>query len=173
MKLFFTYIYKYFLKVLFSEIGITIYSKIVGYHTSIDIISAYRWHKIEEGELKYLYKRGMIEKIPKIFNLIFRDMFYQFEKIDPLYFRKMHKLAYLRSMYVTTKNIRFLNDANTLSNSIEKKNTKKISHTLNEKVNFIESTFNSIGSIDVHKISASRFYALLDMAIKKAENGNN
>jgi hypothetical protein len=93
-----------FFKVFIKELLLTIYSKILGYYTHIDDISIYNWHHVEQGDLTYLYKRVRLKKVPALFNEIFRDMFYQFEKIDPTYFRKIHKLAYLKSMYVTSGN---------------------------------------------------------------------
>lgn len=163
-----------FIREFIRELLLTIYSRILGYYTHIDDISIYNWYHVEQGDLTYLYKRIRIKKTPAIFKDILKDMFYQFDKIDPTYFRKIHKLAYLKSLYVTTMNVRYLNDANTLEHRISEDSPKRIiKQSLNEKVNFIESVTHSIGSIDVKKMSASRFYSLLDLAIKKAENGNS
>lgn len=163
-----------FLKIFFKELFISLFAKISGYYNSIDDISAYNWHFVEQGELQYLYKRIKIKKTPAIFKEVVKEMFYQFEKIDPTYFRKLHKLAYLKSLYLTTQNIRYLNDANTLEyNILHDEPKKKAKHTLNEKINFIETVFNSIGQINPKKLSASRFYSMLDLAIQKANKNAN
>lgn len=157
-----------------KEILLTLYAGIIGYYKHIDDISMYNWHHIEQGDLTYLYKRFKIKRTPEIFKTVFQEMFYQFEKIDPTYFRRMHKLAYLKSLYLTTNQIRFLNDANTLEyNMLKEEPKKRNKQTLNEKINFMEAVFNSPGQINPKKLSASRFYALLDLAIQKSNKNAN
>lgn len=163
-----------FIKTFLRELLITLFAKISGYYISIDDISAYNWHHVEQGELQYLYKRLIFKKVPSIFKDVVKEMFFQFEKIDPTYFRRIHKLAYLKSLYLTSKNIRYLNDANTLEyNILNDDPKKKVKHTLNEKINFMEAIFNSPGQINPKKLSASRFYSLLDLAIQKSNKNAN
>jgi hypothetical protein len=167
-------LFGYFFSVLFKHIKINKKAKKLGYYTSIADIPMYNWDKIEQGEFKYLFKKGS-GVIPEYFPSIIQDMFFQFEKINIDSIEKKHKLAYLKNLYVTTKRTDFLNKHNHLKAEIEKEEKREIKKTtLNEKVNYIESVFNSIGNIDVKKMSAGRFYSLLDLAIKKAEtNGTN
>ncbi len=164
-----------FIKILFIELFISLYAKVVGYYKSIDVISIYRWDKIEKGHYKYLYKRA-INRVPECFKVITTEMFYQFEKINVNRFRKLHEIAYRRSLWVTSGKVQHYNSANFIAAEFEKESKKKIKQeTLNEKVNYIEASLNSIGSIDVHKMSASRFYSLLDLATQKNKqtHGNN
>lgn len=162
----------FFLKVFFKELFLNLYAKMLGYYTSLEIIPIYNWSKLEEGKLQYLYKKR-IGKVPEYFKLVFEQMFYEFEKLDTTMIDKRLRLAYLRSLFQTTKNMQYYNKANFLMAEIKKDiQVKPKSMTLNERVNYIESTFNSIGTIDIHKMSASRFYSLLNLAIEKNSNAN-
>ncbi len=160
----------YFIKILFTHVKINRTAEKLGYYTSIDDIPIYNWDKIEQGKFEYLFKtkRGVV---PEYFTKIISNMFYQFEHVNMDIIEKKHKLAYLRNLYITTKRVDFLNKSRHLAAEIEKYENKVVKkQTLNEKINNIESIFNSIGSIDPKKMSTSRFYSLLHMAIKKADN---
>ena len=64
--------------------------------------------------------------------------------------------------------------ANFLAAEIQKEESKPANNKpLNEQINFVESTFNSIGSIDKHKMDAGRFKSLLNQAVKKVEQLNS
>ena len=98
-------------------------------------------------------------------------MFFQFEKVNMTMIEKKLNLAYIRSLFVTTNDVKFLNQANFLAAEIEKHESQDIKKTtLNEKINFIETTFNSIGAIDKHKMDAGRFYSMFNLAIDKIES---
>ena len=159
-----------------SQLKIQLSENRLRYYTSIEYIPIYNWYQIELGKFEYLFKNKK-GKVPAFFSQIIEDMFYQFEIVDMTAIAKRHKLAYLMSLFVTSGRIDFLNKARHLKAEIERDSQKIVKNsTLNERVNFIEASFNSIGSIDVKKMSASRFYSLYHMAIKKAEkleNANN
>jgi hypothetical protein len=169
----------YFFRILFTELKILLKAKKIGYYTSIEDIPIFNWDKIENGKYKYLFKSSIKRdylQVPKFFSNIISEMFYQFEKVNMTMIEKRHKLAYLTNLYVTTKRVDFLNKSRHLKAEIdrlEKEQSKQNRSTLNEKVNLIETTFSSIGSIDVKKMSASRFYSLLYLAIKTIEDGYN
>jgi hypothetical protein len=168
----------YFFKILFGELIKIYHAKILGYYTSVDKISIYRWDKIENGEYQYLFKKK-IGKVPEYFKLIITDMFYQFDNVNMSMINKQLNLAYLRSLYVTTKRSDFLNKARSLEAEILKELDIKIKGLpLNKQINFVETIFNSIGSIDKHKMDASRFKSLLNAAVEKLDqlnksHGNN
>lgn len=172
-------VFGYFFKVLIAELKAIVKAKRIGYYTSIDDIPIYNWNKIENGEYKYLFKSSAKRdflKVPEFFPSIISEMFYQFEKVNMTMIEKRHTLAYLRSLFVTTGRVDFLNKSRHLEAEIkrlEKESSKVKKSTLNERINLIESTFHSIGNIDVKKMSASRFYSLLHLAIKNIEDANN
>jgi len=157
----------YAFKIFIREMSLIIYAKIFGYYKSIDVIPIYNWFKLTEGEFAYLYKRR-INMHPEYFKLVYNDMFFQLERIDTNYFEKIHKVAYLRAWYVLTKKPQYLNSSNFLMAEINKaKEVKRKPIKLNELVTYIEETFKNVGTIDVHKMSASRFFSLYYRAIDK------
>ena len=169
---------RYFLKIFFGELIKIYHAKILGYYTSIDKIPIYNWDKVVGGEYKYLFKKR-IGKVPSYFNQIVETMFYQLELVNMDSINERLNIAYVRSLYVTTKNKKYFNQANFMQAALDKKlekNHKK--STLNEQINFIETTFNSLGAIDKHKMDAQSFYSKLNLAIKRNEelasrHGNN
>ena len=167
----------YFLKGLVDELIKVFQANILGYYKSIDKIPIYNWDKVTNGEYKYLFKRR-IGIVPEYFKTIVSDMFFQLEKVNMDHIRERLDVTYVRSLYVTTKDIQYYNKANFMQKALDKKLSKKVKRgTLNDQVNLIETTFNSIGSIDVHKVNAQRFYSMFNLAVKKIEaskkNGNN
>ncbi len=167
----------YFFKVLFSELLKIYHARILGYYKSVDKIPIYNWDKIEQGEYQYLFKKK-IAKVPEYFKVIITEMFYQFEHVNMDMILKQLDYAYLKSLYVKTKNPDFLNKARSKESEIVKDLNHDIKKTpLNKQINFVETVFNSIGSIDKHKMDASRFKSLLNAAIEKQEkmlsHGNN
>jgi hypothetical protein len=144
-----------------------LYAKVFGCYKRLDKIPIFNWFEVLEGRYEYIYKRP-IKRYPAIFGEYYLGMFYQMDKIDAEYFRKIHKLAYLRSLYATTSQIRFFNQANFLEAEIKKmvENVGK-GQTLNEMLNIIEEAYNSLGTIDKHKMDAARFYSLYYKACDK------
>jgi hypothetical protein len=172
---------RFFLKILFTHIKINRKAEKLGYYTSIDDIPIYNWDKIENGKFEYLFKDKKGE-VPEYFKQVISDMFFQFDKINMTLIEKKHKLAYLRSLVLTSSNrnqqVRYLNMSNHLDAEIKELESKSIKKsTLNEKINYIETVFYSINSIDPKKTSASRFYSLFNLAIDRAtkinSNGSN
>lgn len=169
---------RYFFKGLFAELKAANKARKIGYYTSIEDIPIYSWDKIENGEYKFLFKSDIKRdflKIPEFFPKIIEEMFFQFEKVNMTLIEKRHKLSYLRNLFVSTGRVDFLNKSRHLQAEIEqleKEHLKAKKTTLNEKVNLVETSFSSIGSIDVKKMSASRFYSLFHLAIKKIDANN-
>lgn len=157
----------FFLKTFFEQLRINLKAKKLGYYTSIDDIPIYNWNQIEQGKFEFLFKDKQ-GKVPIFFTQIISDMFFQFEHINLDLIRKKHKAAYLLSLFVTKKDVKYLNQYRHLEAEIKKDESKKVKRqTLNQKVNYIEETFNQIASIDVKKISTSRFYSLYYQAIER------
>jgi hypothetical protein len=164
------FVYLRGMKAALREIFLITYAKVIGYYKHIDYLPIYNWDKLSNGEFNYLYK-FRIKATPRFFKRWYVELFYQFEKIEMSGFEDMLKLAYLKSLYVTTKQAKYLNMARSLEKRIKSKPKTK-PQKLNDMVNFVEETFSSIGSINVHKMSTSRFYSLYYRAIKKIKDSN-
>lgn len=162
----------FFLKVFFGELLIMGYAEIFGYYKRLDEIPIFNWFEVLNGKYNYLYKKR-IKKVPSIFGQVYMNIFYQMDRINADYFRKIHKLAYLRSLHATTDQVRYLNQANFLEAEIIKtaKNPDK-GIGLNDMLNIIEETFNNIGMIDKYKMDAARFYSLYYRAEEKIKAKN-
>lgn len=153
------------LKRMAKEIFLITYAKMFGYYKNIDILPVYNWFKLMEGQYKYLYKK-QIKQTPKFFVRLYSELFFQFDVVEMRSFDDILKLAYLFSLYETTENPKFLNQANSLKYQMtNRKKTEPMK--LNEMINRIEEQFDSIGKIDVHKMSTSRFFSLYYKAINK------
>lgn len=159
------------LKAAFRELFLIIYAKVFGYYKNIDKLPIYNWNKLANGDYSYIYKRR-IKGTPRFFKRLHLELFYQFEKVEMSGFDDILKLAYLRSLYVTTGQSRFLNKANFLEAKINSKPEGK-PPKLNDMLNVIEETFKSIGQIDIYKMSTSRFYSLYYRAIEKIKHNAN
>ena len=155
-------------KIFVRELLLMAYAKIFGYYKRLDKLPVYNWFELLKGRYQFIYKRP-IKSYPAIFGNVYMELFYQFEKIDTTYFEEIHKLAYLRSLYATTGQLRFLNQANFLEAKIEKNNKieKAELPNLNKMINLIEEEMNSIGSIDKYKMDTARFYSLYHRAVEK------
>lgn len=162
------------MKVLITHVKVNMSAERLGYYDSIDDIPIYNWDKIENGDFKFLFKDKQGE-VPVYFKDIISDMFFQFDKINMDMIERKHNLAYLYNLAITTQRTDFLMKARHLEAEIKKDESRTIKKSkLNTKANYIESAFNSIGSIDVKKMSASRFYSLLNLAINQNnKNGIN
>ncbi len=158
------------LKAGFKEFSLITYAKIAGYYKHIDYLPIYNWDKLSNGEFNYLYK-FKIKPTPRFFKRWYVELFYQFEKIEMSGFEDMLKLAYLKSLYVTTKQAKYLNMARSLEKRIKDKPKSK-PQKLNDMVNFIEESGVIRYEINVHKMSTSRFYSLYYRAIKKTKDSN-
>jgi hypothetical protein len=162
-------LFGYFISVLFKHVKINKTAEKLGYYKSIDDIPIYNWDKIEQGYFEYLYI-DKIGTIPEYFMNVIGDMFFSLEKVNMKMIEKKHRRAYLKNLHASTGRPDFLVDYKLLDAEIKKEESKEVQRTtLNEKINFVETAFNSIGSIDPKIMSAGRFYSLLDLALKKVE----
>jgi hypothetical protein len=162
------------LKAACLELFLITYAKLTGYYKHIDKLPIYNWFKLVDGEYNYLFKRR-IKNHPRFFKRLYMELFFQLEKVDMTYFEEIHKLYYLRSLYVTTKKPQYLNQANFLEASMQKRKSSK-PLKLNDILSYIEDTLKSVGQIDVHKMSTSYFFHLYYRAIDKnkpSRHGNN
>ena len=154
------------LRIFLKEMFLLGYAKLFGYFNHIDNLPIYNWFKLYEGDYTYLYKRR-ISQTPHLFKDVYANLFFQLEKVDMRHFEDVHKLAYLRSLYATTKRPQFLNQANSLESTLKKKDKKSKPLKLNDMLNYIEETFSNVGQIDPKKTSTSRFFSLYHRAIDK------
>lgn len=164
----------YFFRIFFKELMLSLKARRIGYYTNIDFLPVYNWFQIMNGKFEFLYKKQKTTKYPEFFKNIPLQMLFQFEKLDTEYFEKNHKLAYLRALFVLTKNVQFLNKYRVLKNELE--NDKKIETKvagLNDMLNVIEEGNKAIGQIDVHKMSTSRFFSLYYSTIEKNKANAN
>ena len=163
----------YAIKLFVREMYLLGYAKLFGYYNHIDILPIYNWFKLLEGDYTYLYKKR-IAQTPHLFQDLYRMLFFQMEKVEMGYFENVHRLAYLKSLYVTTKKPQFLNQARSLEHRMKEQNKKGGSKPkLNDMLNYIEKTFSKEGTLDPKKISTSRFYSLYHMAIEKNRKDAN
>ena len=152
-------------KIFVRELLLMAYAKVFGYYKRLDKLPVFNWFEILQGRYQYIYKKP-IKHSPAIFGKVYMDLFYQFEKVDMTYFKDIHKLAYLRSLHATTKQSRFLNQANFLEAKIKKEKKGELPK-LNDMINLIEEETNSIGSIDKYKMDTARFYSLYHRTVEK------
>ena len=157
----------YVIKLFVREMSLFFYAWLFGYYKHIDTLPIYNWFKLLDGDYTYLYKKR-IAQTPYLFQDLYGQLFFQMEKVEMGYFENVHKLAYLKSLYVTTKNPQFLNQARSLEHRMieENKNDNK-KPKLNDMLNYIEETFSNIGQVNPMTTSTSRFYALYNRAIDK------
>jgi hypothetical protein len=159
----------YVIKIFIGEMALYIYARLFGYYKHLDVLPAYNWFKILEGDYSYLYKRR-IKKVPEVFKSFAAELFWQMEKVEMGYFDDMLKLAYLKSLWMTEKRPQFLNQARSLQHRIVQSGSKESKPArLNDMLNYIEETFSQEGQIDPKKISTSRFYSLYNRAVEKNE----
>lgn len=140
------------------------------YYKSIDKLPVYNWFMIQNNDLKWLYKYRIFKYIPGFFLKVITDMVYQFETLDLTMIRKRAEYEILRSMAARQNNKNLEFNANLIEKEIEKLE-KKIKDdnglTLNGFLDYIEMTFESIGSLDPYKLSTSRAFSLYHKAIEK------
>jgi hypothetical protein len=95
------------------------------------------------------------------------DMLFQMEKLDLTILRKRADLAILQALAARTQNKSLKFQADILAKEIkELSKTDADGMTLNEFINFIELSFNSIGMIDPDKMKAKRAFSLYHLAIE-------
>lgn len=134
------------------------------YYTNCNKISLYSWFKVLEKDLSFLYKVRIFKRIPYFFYNIAYNMLFQFDIIDLSLIKKKADLVVLKSKALRTgdKSMEFVAAQNEKAFNESNKTVKGL--TLNEFIDYIEITFESIGRIDPYKISASRGFSLFKRA---------
>jgi len=164
----------YFFKILFNQLRLSFIAKRIGYYTHIDYLPIYNWFQILKGNYEYLYIKKHINTYPEFFKQIPLEMLFQFEKLDMEYFEDILKLEYLKALYMYYKKPEYLNKFRSHEYKLNiKKETNTKQPTLNEMIVYIEEAFKNIGSIDVHKMSTSTFFAYYNRAIEKNKPNAN
>jgi len=108
--------------------------------------------------------------VPAFFAEIILDMVFEIENIDLSTFKKRAEVAILQSIAARTNNKSIKFKADSLAKEIadkEKKDTNVKDISLNEFINYIELTFEQIGSINPDKMSAARGLSLYHKAVEK------
>lgn len=162
------------LKGMKKESDLVKYAKKHGYHIHIDTLPIYNWFKCSEGDLSYLHKKKM-DGYPRFFVRVLNEMVFQSEQRDNSIERDKAKARYLESLFLTTGDPKYSNMYRSLDAKIKKdkeQQTHKNKSKLNDLVNVIEETFSDIGSIDVHKMTTSRFFSLYNRAVDKIKVKN-
>lgn len=140
------------------------------YYTSVDQISLSKWWQVVNGNLRGLYKINLFTRIPYKFYYILLDMMFQFDNINMEIFEKEADLAILKSIAARNNDKSMKFQADVLANKLKKERENKSQEkqvTLNQFIDYIELTFNCVGSINPDKISASRAYSLYYKAIER------
>ena len=159
-----------FNKAAFNEFKKISLAKRYGYYDNINELPVFNWFEISKGNYQFLHKNKKIKTYPRFFKRVHEQMLYQFDNLDNSRLRKYAELAYMKSLYEITKNVRYLNMYNTQLAEFEKEQKKsKKEHKINDITTFIEEIFESIGVIDIYKISTARYFSLYNRAIKKIE----
>ena len=155
-------------KGLYKRIIEIILKRLPIYYKHIDRLPVYNWFKISKGELQYLYKYK-IKYIPTFFPELVLKMVYQFEKLDLTLLRKKAEYQVLLSMAARQQNKSLKFNADIMAKEIDNIE-KKLSQndvSLDGFLDYIELTFNNIGSLDPKKLSTSRAFSLYHKAVER------
>jgi hypothetical protein len=148
-----------------------LYKLLPFYYTKLNRIPLENWFGAMNGNLAALNKFN-IKFVPLFFNKNYVNMIYQMEYLDLTLIKKKADYVVLKSMAerMNDKTAKF--QADTLKKDIEKRQNESLEDramTLNQFIDFIELSFDSIGTIDASKISAARGYSLFEKAKQKNE----
>jgi hypothetical protein len=102
-------------------------------------------------------------------------MLFEFDNLDLEVLRKKAQIAVLKSMAVRTGNKSIKFNADSLQKEIDERESKlkeDRAMTINEFIDYIELTFNQIGSIDPYKMSTARAFSLFHKAKEKTQKLN-
>lgn len=145
------------------------------YWKSINKMPVWYWFEIQKGSLKSLYKFKKFKYVPSFFFTIVQNMLYEFDNLDLTILRKKKDIAILKSLAARTGDKGYKFDADILNEEIEQeeKALKDIrTMTINDFTDYIELTFNQIGSIDPFKMSTAKAFSLFHKAKEKTEKLN-
>ena len=139
------------------------------YYNNLEKISLRKWFDIIEGNYIELYKIKLTKHVPSFFLEIIMDMTFKSDNVDLTELKKQADLAILYSMAARMDNKSILFQADSMSKDMEKKDKKNESKEvkLNDFIDYIEITFEQIGTIDPDKISASRAFSLYHKAVQR------
>lgn len=141
------------------------------YYESITKMPVYNWFEIKSGNFKALYQIKLWDYIPSFFDKVALNMFYEFDVLDLTLLRKKADHAFMDSIAKRTNDLSLQFQADVLKKDIERQEEKKGEEvTLNKFIDYIEITFNCVGTIDPFKISTSRAFSLYNKAVQKNEN---
>ncbi|MGV8130696.1 MAG: hypothetical protein ACP5N7_01175 [Candidatus Pacearchaeota archaeon] len=141
------------------------------YYKRLDRISLAKWFEIIEGKYIKLYKIRLTKRIPNFFYQVVMAMAFQTEHFDMKEILERADLAVMYSIAARTgnKSMKFQADSTKkqLEERAKKGNDKGLK--LNDFIDYIEITFNQIGTIDPEKMSASRAFSLFYRAVEHNE----
>lgn len=155
-------------KGLYQRIIEVVIKRLPIYYKHIDSLPVYNWFKISKGELQYLYKYN-IKYIPNFFPELVLKMVFQFERLDLTLLRKKAEYQVLLSMAVRQQNKSLKFNADIMKKEIDNIEMKLSQNdvSLDGFLDYIELTFNNIGSLDPKKISTSRAFSLYHKAVER------
>lgn len=139
------------------------------YYTSIKQLPIVNWFDLQENKFDALYKKRLFKRVPFFFHNIATEMYFEFEKVNMELIYEKRDIAIMASMAAREKNKAKEFNSRTMNNALLKKMAKqnKDNLTLNAMIDYIELTFESIGSLDVYKLTTSRAFSLYNQAIEK------
>lgn len=141
------------------------------YYTRLNRISLARWFDILDGKYIKLYKIRLTKRIPDFFYMVVMDMAFQTEHFDMKEIIERGELAVMYSNAARTGNKAMKHQADSTKKQIEERakkgNDKGLK--LNDFIDYIEITFNQIGTIDPYKMNASRAFSLFYRAVEHNE----
>lgn len=146
------------------------------YYTTIHKLPVANWFKLQDGDYGALYFRIKFKRIPSFFGDIAKGMLFEFDNLDLSLLRKHAYVAVLKSMAARTKNKTIEFNANKIQKEIDNELSLLINErrqTLNEFIDYIEITFNQIGSQDPNKLTTARAFSLYQRAKEKNEHLKN
>jgi hypothetical protein len=141
------------------------------YYKSITRMPVANWFEVKDGNMQAMYKYTRLKYTPVFFYDLYHDMHFQFDKLDLRELYKKVDIALLKAMAARNEDKVLSFKVEQMENEIrlkeiENKDNKDL--TLNEFIDYIELTFESIGKIDPYKISTARAFSLFERA--KSEN---
>jgi len=136
------------------------------YYTSIDRMPIAYWFELQNNKFEVLYKIRLFKRIPNFFYQIANDMYFQFDNLDMTLLRKKADMIVLSSIAARTNNASIKFQSEVLKREIEKKVGKSGNEMkLNDFIDYIELTFESIGMVKPYETSTSRVFSLYHKAV--------
>ena len=140
------------------------------YYTSINYrpIPVAKWFKLMEGDYSALYRVKLFNRIPNFFYEIVADMYFQFDHLEMESLIAQRDLVLLKSIAARTNSTIIRFQANELENRLKKNKEKpKNDMKLNDFIDYIELTFESIGKLDPDTLGTGRAFSMYHKAVDK------